>query len=258
MRKPATLSIESFDNMVSVAKKNNKVFSVHQNRRWDAEFLLIKSVIANKELGETIRIENRVHGSRGIPGDWRKQKEYGGGMLYDWGVHLIDQIMQIFDQKVIEVNCVNTHITNPEVDDGFRLELLFEDKKTALIEVGTYNFLSLPRLYMQCEKGTLIIPAWNNNAIVNKMTKWVEKIVVPVKTSAGITKTMAPRDVDSCEQYEMELPKSDVHDFYRNFINAIENKESQIVKNSEVRRVLQVIEVAFKSNKEHQRIRVEI
>lgn len=111
---------------------------------------------------------------------------------------------------------------------------------------------------MQCEKGTLIIPAWNNNAIVNKMTKWVEKIVVPVKTSAGITKTMAPRDVDSCEQYEMELPKSDVHDFYRNFINAIENKESQIVKNSEVRRVLQVIEVAFKSNKEHQRIRVEI
>ncbi len=256
--KPATLSVESFDNMVLAAKKNNKIFSVHQNRRWDTEFLLIKSAVTNMELGETIRIENRVHGSRGIPGDWRKQEKYGGGMIYDWGVHLIDQIMQIFCEKVIEVNCVNTYITNAEVDDGFRLELLFETGKTALIEVGTYNFLSLPRFYMQCEKGTLVIPDWNKNATVNKMTKWVEKNIVPIKTSAGITKTMAPRDIDSCEQYEIKLPKSDVHDFYHNFINAIDNKEPQIVKNCEVRRVLQVIEAAFKSDREHQRIKVEI
>ena len=35
-----------------------------------------------------------MHGSRGIPGDWRQEKEQGGGMVLDWGVHLLDQILQ--------------------------------------------------------------------------------------------------------------------------------------------------------------------
>lgn len=256
--KPATLSVESFDRMVEAQKTCGKILSVHQNRRWDAEHLATKSLTDSKEFGEIIRIENRVHGSRGIPGDWRKEKKYGGGMIYDWGVHLIDQTLQTIPEKIIEVNCVNTYITNSEVDDGFRLELMFESGKSAQVDVGTYNFLSLPRFYMQFENGTAIIPDWNKSVIVNKMTKWVEKKIVPVKTSAGITKTMAPRDVESCEKYEIELPKSDVHDFYRNFVNAIDKKEEQRIKNCEVRRVLQVIEAAFKSNEIRQRLKVEI
>ncbi len=256
--KPVTLSVESFDRMVEAAKKNGKVFSVHQNRRWDAEFLAMKSLVDSEEIGEVIRIENRVHGSRGIPGDWRKEKIHGGGMIFDWGVHLIDQTLQIIPEKIIEVNCVNTYITNSEVDDGFRLELVFESGKTAQVDVGTYNFLNLPRFYLQCENGTSIIPDWNNSVVVNKMTEWVEKNIVPVKTSAGITKTMAPRDVDSCETYEIDLPESDAHDFYRNFVDAIDGKQEQRVKNCEVRRVLQVIEAAFKSDEMRQRLKVEI
>lgn len=256
--KPVTLSVASFDKMVAASEKSGKLLSVHQNRRWDSEYLLVKSVIEKKELGDVIRIEDRVQGSHGIPGDWRKEKRFGGGMLYDWGVHLIDQVMQLFCEKVVEVDCVNTHITNAEVDDGFRLELLFESGRSALVEVGTYNFLSLPRFYVQYEKGTLLIPDWNKNATVNKMTEWDAKNIVPVKTSAGITKTMAPRNPDSCQNYEIELPKSDVHDFYRNFIRAIDGEEEQAIKNCEVRRVLQVIEAAFLSDKTHQRIKVTI
>lgn len=256
--KPVTLSVESFDRMVEAQKKCGKIFSVHQNRRWDAEHLATKALVDSKELGEIIRIENRVHGSRGIPGDWRKEKKYGGGMIYDWGVHLIDQTLQIIPEKIVEINCVNTYITNSEVDDGFRLELIFESGKSAQVDVGTYNFLTLPRFYMQFENGTSIIPDWNKSVVVNKMTKWAEKKIVPVKTSAGITKTMAPRDVESCEKYEIELPKSDVHDFYRNFVNAIDGVEEQRIKNCEVRRVLQVIEAAFKSDEIRQRLKVEI
>ena len=36
---------------------------------------------------------------RGIPGDWRGTPEHGGGMILDWGIHLIDQIMGIVDDK---------------------------------------------------------------------------------------------------------------------------------------------------------------
>lgn len=64
-------------------------------------------------------------GGRGIPGDWRGKKEFGGGMLYDWGVHLIDQMLQLTDEKIKKIYCQCTHVTNKEVDDGFKLLLTF-------------------------------------------------------------------------------------------------------------------------------------
>ena len=256
--KPVTLSVESFDRIIDAAEKSGKIFSVHQNRRWDKEFIAMKHIVEDKLCGNTLRIETRVHGSRGIPGDWRQEKKYGGGMIYDWGVHLIDQVMNIFPQQIVEIDCATTHFTNSEVDDGFRLEMVFCDGLTAFIEVGTYNFLKLPRFYLQCSQGTCIIPDWNENVTVKRLKKWEEENVKPVMTSAGITKTMAPRDDSSSELYEIKLPDSDVHDFYRDLCLAIDGKKEQAVKNSEVRRVLQVIEAAFKSDELRQRLKVEI
>ena len=69
--KPVALSVSDFDEMCEAAKTSGMHFTVHQNRRWDVDYLAIKSIIASGEIGETINIESRVHGSRGIPSDWR-------------------------------------------------------------------------------------------------------------------------------------------------------------------------------------------
>ena len=256
--KPVALSVESFDHMVAAAKTKGKVLSVHQNRRFDVDFLGVKSVIESGEIGETIRIESRIHGSRGIPSDWRCEKKFGGGMILDWGVHLIDQMLQLIPEKIVSVYCQNTNITNKEVDDGFRLNLTFESGKTAFVEVGTYNFIPMPRFYMQCEKGSLYLEDWQKPAHVAKLTRWIEKDVKPIQNAAGITKTMAPRDHLTLDEYDKVIPNSDVHDFYRNFVAAVNGNEEQLVKNSEVRRVLLVMENCFKSNETKQVISVSI
>ena len=256
--KPVALSVAEFDRMVEAQNKSGKLLTVHQNRRWDVDFLGVKGVIGSGEIGEVIRIESRIHGSRGIPSDWRCLKEYGGGMILDWGVHLIDQVLQLIPEKITTVNCVTTNITNDQVDDGFRLELGFVSGKTAHVEVGTYNFLAMPRFYMQCEKGSLCLVDWQQKAKVAKLTRWIEKDVTPVQNAAGITKTMAPRDNLTLDEYEIERPTSDVHNFYRNFCDAVDGKTVQLIKNTEVRRVLLVMEACFKSSESKQTVEVEI
>ena len=256
--KPVALSVLEFDRMIEAQNKSGKLLTVHQNRRWDVDFLGVKSVIESGEIGEVIRIESRIHGSRGIPSDWRCLKEYGGGMLRDWGVHLIDQIINIIPEEISSINCVTTNITNKDVDDGFRLELGFVSGKTAYIEVGTYNFLSMPRFYMQCEKGTLYLNNWQEKAKVSKLKRWIEKDVTPVQNAAGITKTMAPRDSLTLDEYEIGRITNDVHNFYRNFCNVIDGKNEQYIKNSEVRRVLSVMEKSFESAEISQKIKTKI
>ena len=93
--KPVALNSGELAEMIACSEETGKVFSVHQNRRWDADFLMAKQIYESSELGDIFCIESRVHGSRGIPGDWRGKKEHGGGMILDWGVHLIDQILHI-------------------------------------------------------------------------------------------------------------------------------------------------------------------
>lgn len=246
--KPVEMSVAAFDEMCKVAKKCDKILTVHQNRRWDVDFLAMKKLAESKEIGEIIRLESRIHGSRGIPSDWRGTKVQGGGMILDWGVHLIDQVLQIFvGEELTKVYCETTHITNQEVDDGFKLTLHFNSGKAAYIEVGTYNFLAMPRFYMQCKKGSAIITDWTQKAHVAKMKAWNEKEVLPVQTAAGITKTMAPRDEITLAEYDLDRPNSDVHDFYRNFCAALDGREELFISLEEVRRVLQTMELAFES-----------
>ncbi len=256
--KPVALSVSDFDEMLAAQKKSGKLFSVHQNRRWDVDYLAIKSLIESGEIGETINIESRIHGSRGIPSDWRCHKPYGGGMILDWGVHLIDQMLKLIPEKVSSVYCDITNITTAEVDDGFNLRLTFESGKRATVEVGTYNFIAMPRFYMQARGGSALIEDWQKKCRVARLKAWCEKDVLPVQTAAGITKTMAPRDEITIDSYEIERPVSDVHDFYRNYTRAIDGKEEQFVKNFEVRRVLLVMEAAFKSFETLSIIKVDI
>ncbi len=245
--KPVTLSLESLERMIAAAEKNGVRFSTHQNRRWDVDYLAMKQIYDSGEIGKVINVESRIHGSRGIPSDWRGEREHGGGMLYDWGIHLIDQILMIFGWDVKAVNCGCDHITNQEVDDGFRLELLFQSGQRALIEVGTYNFIAMPRFYMRAEKGSALITDWREEAKVVKCKYWHENDVLPVKTAAGLTKTMAPRDEVTTDTYSIPRPASDVHDYYRHFIKAIREGVEQDVTYDQMRTDLQIILAAFQS-----------
>ncbi len=247
--KPVAMNLEELDEMIAAAKKNGKIFSVHQNRRFDVDFLAMKRIKESGEIGEIINIESRIHGSRGIPSDWRGEKEHGGGMLLDWGVHLIDQLLLIMDGKLEKVYCEFDNITKTEVDDGIKLTLTFEGGKKAFVEVGTYNFISLPRFYMRCKKGTALLNDWKEKTQVVKCKAWHESDVIPVETAAGLTKTMAPRDEITTDTYEFPIPASDVHDYYRNFTCAIDGTEEQMVTHSQMRRVMKVMMAAFESAK---------
>ena len=246
--KPVALNPASLERMIAAAEENHRCFSTHQNRRWDVDYLAMQKIHDSGEIGRIINIESRIHGSRGIPSDWRGERSHGGGMLYDWGIHLIDQVLLIFGFENVEaVHCVCDHITNREVDDGFRLELFFRGGERATVEVGTYNFIAMPRFYLRAEKGTALLRDWREETQVVRCTHWHESEVLPVQTAAGLTKTMAPRDELTTETYTVPRPKSDVHDYYRNFAKATRGEEPLIVTYDQMRTDLKVIMAAFRS-----------
>jgi predicted dehydrogenase len=247
--KPVALSSAEFQEMIDASKKAGKLFAVHQNRRWDEDYLTVKKIYDEKVLGEVFRIESRVHGSRGIPGDWRGLPEHGGGMVLDWGVHILDQALQMIPAKVKKVYATFTNITNEVVEDGFTVELTFDNGVVYLVEVGTSNFINLPRWYVLGRDGTAVVDNFQLEGKIVRVTDWSKNDAVPIRTAAGLTKTMAPRTSDTIKEEPLPVVKSDIRDYYRNIMATISGETQLKVTLESVMRNMKLMEAIFESAK---------
>ncbi|WP_262360913.1 Gfo/Idh/MocA family protein [Gorillibacterium timonense] len=246
--KPVTINSADLLEIVEAAKEADRIFTVHQNRRWDEDFLIVKHMVETKQIGDVFHLESRVQGANGIPGDWRQLKAYGGGMLLDWGVHLLDQLLLLTDSRIDSVTAELSGILGTEVDDGFSAHIRFKDELTAVIEVGTTNYLTLPRWYVKGTEGTAVIRDWELNGEIVRSNPDVARVEPkPIQAGQGLTKTMAPPSEESTLHLPIEKAPVPAQSFYENFVAALEGKSSQLVKSDEVHRVLRLIETIFEA-----------
>jgi predicted dehydrogenase len=90
--KPFAPDAATARDTVTAAERAGVLLSVYQNRRWDADFLTVRDVLASGDLGEVISFESRMEQflpDTGFP-------TTGGGVLRDLGSHLVDQALVLF------------------------------------------------------------------------------------------------------------------------------------------------------------------
>ena len=242
--KPVALSSQEAESMYDVAEKEGVILSVHQNRRWDEDFLTVKNLIETKQIGDVYLIESRVMGANGIPGDWRKKKSQGGGMMLDWGVHLIDQALQMINSEVKSLYCEYSYIYGEEVEDGCTLTLNFVNGIKYRIVIATDCFRNLPRWQVYGTEGTATVKDWDvSGGITCCLVKKDEKIA-GIKAGNGFTRTMAPRDGETVRESELTIVRAESWAYYRNFISSCRKIEPCKIKREEVLRVFRLMEIA--------------
>ena len=258
--KPVTMTLADLDDMIAAARKAKRLFTVHQNRRWDPDFLAMKNIFDKGTLGRVFCVESRVHGSRGIPGDWRNQKEHGGGMVLDWGVHIIDQmLMMTLPRKLVSIYAHLDNVTNENCDDGFHVEAIFDDGLVFRTEVGTSNFIALPRWYMLGENGSAKIDGWDvSKGEIVMVSDWENRDAVPIIAGVGLTKTMAPRTDDTIKRYPIEQVPGDWRDFYRNVCACIRGAAEPIVTHDQQRRLVRLLELVFESAEKNETLKFSL
>lgn len=247
--KPVTMNAAELREIIAASKEYQKLFSVHQNRRWDRDFRMVMDLYQKKTLGKTYYLESRVLGSRRALHGWRGHKENGGGMVYDWGVHLIDQLLWLIESPIVSVDAHLFNLYSDGVDDNFKAFFRFEDGTSALIEVATNCLINLPRWHVTCSDGTAVIEGWDCKGKMLQLQTdaemaWDNEIVY---TAAGPTRTMAPRPKSST--VELPLPEIETSwaSYYKNIVATLKGKEELIVTPEQSLRVMQVLDLIFES-----------
>ena len=249
--KPVTMNTQELEEVLAVAKKTGKLFSVHHNRRWDKDYLTIRKILADGMLTNPHNIESRVQGSRPLYG-WRSFKQNGGGLLLDWGVHLLDQLLDLILEKVVSVQGHLHYVGKDEVDDDFTVLLRFQNGCTGMVSISTKCFVPLPRWHMDCEDGSAVIEDWELKGKIVKQADpnerdWTENIVY---TAAGPTRIMLPRPTETTIVEALpEIIGTHWTDYYKNIVDTLNGKAELRVTGEQVLRVMKVIDAVFESDK---------
>lgn len=124
VEKPFAISAAAAAEMMTAARRAGKLIVACQNRRFSADFLKVREVIASGCLGAIIEIKISWH-RFARRWDWQTLRKYGGGTLNNDASHAVDQALLLLGDQDPEVSCqlVRTPLCLGDAEDHVKIIL---------------------------------------------------------------------------------------------------------------------------------------
>lgn len=256
--KPVAMSLEELDDMVRVTEECGVKFTVHHQRRFDPDFRTAKAVFDSKTLGDVFTIKSSLYGFNGNMHDWHVYIAEGGGMLYDWGVHLLDQILWMMPgAKIKSLYADIRNVINFEVDDYFKILMRFDNNITAEVELGTYYLTDKMHdkwferhWFIGGNKGSAYVDGFGPEGKIVRTAGLLQNVGGKrTMTAAGPTRSFGPPPEGKILTEELPKVNTCHENYFENYIRAYHGEEEFLVKIPETRRVLALMDAVRESGR---------
>ena len=201
IEKPMALDLPGARALVQLAQDGRRAISVFHNRRWDVDYLTVKQAIDAGVFGKVINIESRIGQWASCVGPaarewrpgWRNEASFGGGGLYDWGSHFIDQLWRMMlPARAVRVFAqLRGNVWTKDCDDLARVLIDFDDGSgrggaVGMIEINTTTTRPLPRWHIDGTAGSAESPY----SLAFDLDVWSQVTFAPAD---GATPELLPR-----------------------------------------------------------------
>ncbi len=156
VEKPMCLTVADAEELLAVSAEVGKTITVHQNRRWDGDFLALRRAIDTGLLGDVFNMETFVGSFEHPCRWWHSDETFSGGAVYDWGSHHIDWILRIFGSRPQRVRAIShkrvwRDVTNADQID---VHMRWDDGREARFIQSDVAGIRKPKFYVQGTSGT--------------------------------------------------------------------------------------------------------
>ena len=153
--KPFTVTLAEAESLAAKAEQAGRLLAVFHNRRWDADFLTLRRLIAENRLGEIVQFESHFDRYRPAPRDrWRERPGRGSGLWFDLGPHLVDQALCLFGMPEAVSADLAALRPGAAVDDYFHVQLRYPRRRVILH--GTCIAAAAPRFVVHGMAGSFV------------------------------------------------------------------------------------------------------
>lgn len=248
--KPMCLIVEDADTLLAARDRAGVLLSVFHNRRWDWDFLTVKQVLENGWIGQPYLFETAILRFR-APRGWRGEAEAGGGIIFDWGAHLIDHALQLVPGEVASVSCEIQHRRwGADAGSYVRLLLRFASGVLYSIEIGNLAAAGKPRWYILGEEGALV----KEGLDPQEPAMLRGNIDAATEAPHERARIWTTRDGLSAECV-VDSIRGNWTSYYQNICDALEGRAELAVRPEEARRALTIFEAALASAATHEAVR---
>jgi predicted dehydrogenase len=231
--KPIAITTEECDAMIAAAKENGVMLSAYHNRHWDGGVMRAVEEIKKKGvIGEIYRIDAHMgHHSR--PGDWwRSSRTISGGILYDWGVHLLEYSFQLIDSELVEVSgYARTGYWSKKT--AWETDTI-EDEAAAILRFKNGIWLSLYSSHLDSNPRA----GWLEVFGTDGAYIWSGEDYTLIKIADGVTRTEKGKN-----------PPAEGHRYYQNIAAHLTVGEELVITAEWSRRPIHAIDLAVQSAK---------
>jgi len=230
-----------------LARENKRLLCVYQNRRWDADFLTLQKLIKDNTLGRIV--EFHTHFDRHKPErpvNWKGEllMSQGGGVLYDLGTHLIDQVYTLFGMPYsVTAFWAFERGAEEREPDAFTAILRYGPNGPMVIaKASVISILpEQPRFVVKGTKGSFVSTG------LDVQEDQLKRGVVPGSTEYGVGGTATISRVVEGKVVADVVPLSErgsYGDLYSQFARAVEEGDEEMVpvRISDVVAVLEILE----------------
>ncbi|MCK9180257.1 MAG: Gfo/Idh/MocA family oxidoreductase [Bacteroides sp.] len=254
VEKPFTTNIEEGNELLSIAKKQNKMLSVYQNRRWDSNFLTTKEIIDKGLIGKIVEFEATIPRFRNYvkPNSWKEETDSNGGLIYDLGAHLIDHALQLFGMPEAVYADTGKFRENTQNEDYFIIHLINSEKNPDVKITLKASYLMLepePQFLVHGMNGSYIVYSFD------RQESDLNKGLRPNNPNWGV---MDKKDwgflhiekdgVATREPYPSK--RGNYGEFYQNIYEHLRLNKPLLTDANEVHKMTHVIEAAYRSANE--------
>ncbi|MGB7981704.1 MAG: Gfo/Idh/MocA family oxidoreductase [Candidatus Nanopelagicales bacterium] len=245
IEKPFALTTEQADEVLAAARSAGLLAVVYQNRRFDPDHLAIQRLVRAGLLGEVFHVEAFV-GGYGHPCNlWHSDESVSGGAFYDWGAHLLDQVLDLMPAPIEYVTAA-VHkrawfdVTNA---DHSRVTLRFTDGAEAEFIHSDLAAALKPRWYLLGTRGA-VVGRWRTEKVVSRsdIGTLVEDVLAPADSPPLIDLHAAEGSVT-----RVATPPGPAHQFHRDLADRLRFGLPMSVTGEQSRRVLSVMQAATQS-----------
>ena len=157
LEKPFTVTAQEAQELITLAKTQNRVLTVFQNRRWDGDFRTIQQVVQQQLLGKLVYYEAHYDRFRNYveANTWKEETGPGSGILYNLGSHMIDQTLVLFGQPQAITANVGTQRPSGKIDDYYDIILHYPDL-TAVLKSSYLVREAGPRYILHGTEGSFL------------------------------------------------------------------------------------------------------
>ena len=130
VEKPVVLTPAEAEALWALAAKMGRQVLAYQNRRYDADFLAVRRVLASGRLGRVFEATFRFDRYKPLLGSkqFKETPGPGAGLLHDLGPHVLDQVISLWGQPLAARKTLGSYRRGTQVDDYFSLELTYPDE----------------------------------------------------------------------------------------------------------------------------------